>query len=110
MHAAALPASPRLAVGVKRGEERGQVAHDVSDRDLDAVDECAALEAKPLKAVSVLRPPSVLDDEPDGASLRPLRRVPQMRRQQEHLAGADRHIVDAAGIVNPSLFFPGPQR
>ena len=23
-----------------------------------------------------------------------------MRRQQEHLAGADRHIVDAAGIVN----------
>ena len=62
-------AAPRLGVGVKRGEERGQVAHDVGDRDPDAVDECTAVEAEPLDAVPVLGPPGVLDDEPDRASL-----------------------------------------
>jgi hypothetical protein len=95
-----LPAAPRLGVGVKRGEERGQVAHDVGDRDIDPVDECAAVKAEPLEAVPVLGPPSVLDDDSNRAILRPLRRVPQMYRQQEDFASADRHVVHAAGIVN----------
>jgi hypothetical protein len=54
MHAAALPASPRLAVGVKRGEERGRSrtmsAIAISTRWTSAPHS----KQKPLKAVSVL--------------------------------------------------------
>ena len=58
----------------------------------DPVDECSAREAIPLEPIDFVGARG-LDDEADRA-LRTLRRMAHMRRQQKHLALADRNVVE----------------
>src|SRR5215469_2182756 len=102
MHTTALSAFACRLVGVKSRKQWWQVLHQVGGSDLDAVDEGAALEAKPFEPVFVARSPRAFDDQPDGARNRALRRVAQMRRQQKDLALADRHVTDPASFSTMS--------
>src|SRR6516164_1025597 len=86
MHTTALSAFSCGLVGVKGCKQWWQVLHQVGGSDLDAVDERAALEAKPFEPVLVAPPAGAFDDQADGARDRALRRVAQMRRQQKDLA------------------------
>ena len=97
MERAALVASACLGVGVERLIERRQVLYEVFDLHLDAMDQRAAREAEPLEAVDVVRPRG-FDHEPDRARLRPLRRMTHMRRQQEHVALADWHVIERSVV------------
>src|SRR5262245_24578000 len=93
MELAALFASARAGIGVEGFIERRQVLHEVLDLYLDAMDERAAGKAKPFEAVDIVGPRR-FDHQPDRARLRPLRRMAHMRWQQEHVALADRHVVE----------------
>ena len=98
MDGAAGPAAPGRGIGVEGGEERRQVGDDVAHRQLDAVHQRAASEAEPFERVELVRAPRALDHQAERARHRPLRRVPRMRRDQQHLALADRHVEDAARL------------
>ena len=72
MNGAAIPALACFFVGVKRLVERRQVLHKVLHFHLDAVNQRLAFEAIPFERVVLMRARR-LDDETDGAFLRPLR-------------------------------------
>ena len=70
------------------------------DLHLDAVHQRAALEAVPFEGIERIGVVALrLDHEADRAR-GPLRRVPHMRRQQEHLALLDRHVVEIAVVAD----------
>ena len=88
-----------FCVGVERVVERRQVLHQMLHLDFDPMDQVAALEAVPVEGVELVRPRR-FDDETDRAFLRPLRRMRRVRRQQEHFALADRHVVEFAVVAD----------
>src|SRR6266540_916799 len=67
------------------------------DLHLDAMNEGVAFETIPLEGIELVGPRR-LDYQADRAFLRPLRRVAHMRRQQEHLALANRNVVEPAVV------------
>ena len=97
MDGAALFAFARLLVGIERLVERRQVLHEVRDLHLDAMHQRAACEAIPFEGIECVGPCG-LHHQADRAFLRPLRRVGHVRRKQEYLALADRHVVEIAVV------------
>jgi len=73
MQRAALAAGPGLLVSVEGVEQRRQVLYDISDGDLDAMQERLTAHAIPFEAVFYAGQARALDDEPDGAGDGPLR-------------------------------------
>src|SRR5687767_14274432 len=73
---------------IEYGRELG---FDVGDLDEFFVELGAAVFAVPLEAVELARPARTLDDQAHGVG-RATRRVRHVRRQQENLAFADRHV------------------
>jgi len=97
-----VPALRALArAGVERIEQRRQIRHDVFHVDFHAMNECRAARTIPFEAVLHIGRPDLLDDEPDRSGLGPLRRVPQVRRNQQDLALPDRHVARAAVFQHP---------
>src|SRR6266446_977058 len=64
---------------------------------LDAVDQRSAVEAIPFEGIELVGPRR-LDHEADRAFLRSLRRVADMRRQQENLSFANGDVVEIAVV------------
>jgi len=100
MNGAAVLAGARLFVGEEGLVDRRQVAHQMLDLHLDAVHEIAAFKAVPLERVVRIAIVALRLDHKANRSRRPLRRVPHVRRQQEHLALADRHVVEIAVVAD----------
>src|SRR4029077_12390176 len=97
VNSAALLAPARFFVGVKRFVKRRQILYQMLHLHLDAVHERSALEAIPFESVELARPRR-LDHQPDRAFLRPLRRVPDVRRQEEDLSLANGNVVEVAVV------------
>ena len=98
MNRAAGAAGPLLAAGIELLEERRQIVDDAAQLHLDAMNEGMAGEAIPFEAVDEPFGPLALDHQADAARDRPLRRMADMRRQQEDIAGMDRQIARLAVI------------
>src|SRR5579864_4968465 len=92
MKRAALGAAPLGLVRVEGIEQRRQVANDILQLNLDAMKQRLAFCAIPLEAVDHACGALALDDQAD-ASVRPLRRVPNMRWKKKDAAFADRKIA-----------------
>src|SRR5579862_3674733 len=87
-----------VAVAVEGLEERRQIAHDAGQLNFDAMHAVATAEAVPLESVPLAFRPLRLDHQAHRAGYRPLGRMPDMRRQQEDIALADRHVVMPAAV------------
>src|SRR5262249_32572228 len=96
MHGTAILAGARLYVGVERVVERRPIFYEVLHRCFDEMHEGPALEAIPPERIEVVWPRR-LDDETDR-TCRPLWGMPHMWRQQEHIALADRHVVEPPAV------------
>ena len=105
MDGAALLAGARGFVGIERLVERRQVLDQVLHLDLDAVHQRAAFEAIPFEAIDLVGWRVRLDHETDRAG-RALRRMAHMRRQQEDVAFADRHVIELP--LSPTLSTMSP--
>src|SRR6185437_12293479 len=75
-----------------------QIVDDAFEIELDAVHQFLAIEAVPLEGIEQAFGTPRLHDEPDRSFLRPLRRMADMRRQQEDFALPDRHVVVLAVV------------
>ena len=73
MQTTAAAAGARLLVGIEGCEQRREIFDGVGQRDLDPVNECTALEAKPLEPILLAGWTWALDDKPDRAGHRTLR-------------------------------------
>src|SRR5262245_6451592 len=93
MDRAAGAAGALLAAGVERVEERRQVLDDALQLHFDAVQKRVAFGAEPLEAVDEAFRPLALDDEADAARHRALRRMADMRRQEEDRTLGDGHVA-----------------
>src|SRR6185437_2281304 len=101
MNRAAASAGALIAAGVEFLEGRHQIAVDIAHLGLHAMKQRMARGAEPFESVDDALGTLALDDEADAAGLRPLRRVPHIRRQQEHFAGTDRDVARPALIHHP---------
>src|SRR5262245_21975749 len=97
MDGAAGLALARFLVGIERLVERRQVLHQMLDFHLDAVNQCAALEAVPFEGVECVGPRR-LDHQSDRAFLRPLRGMTDVRREEEDVALPYRDVVEIAVV------------
>src|SRR6185503_6127583 len=82
-----------LFARVEGFKQRRQVVDDAFELHFDAMNARIAVQAIPFEAVDQPLRPLPLDHKPDAARDRTLRRMPDMRRQQEDIAFADRYIA-----------------
>src|SRR5579863_5752050 len=96
MKRAAARAGALLLARVESLEQRRQVLNDAFELHFDAMNARMAVRAIPFEGVDHAFRSLAFDDEADAAGDRPLRRMPDMRRQQEDIAGLDRNIARLA--------------
>src|SRR5262245_30978958 len=101
VHRAASLAGAQRNVRVEPLEERRQVGHDRLELDLDPVEGAVAFLAIPLEPVLDPLGPLTFDHEAQAARLRPLRRVADVRRQQEHRAFLEGNFAALAVLDDP---------
>src|SRR5499426_1615781 len=101
VHRAASLAGAQRRVRVELLEERRQVGHDRPELDLDPVQAAVAFLAIPLEPVLDPLGPLTFDHEAQAARLRPLRRVADVRRQQEHRAFLEGNFLALAVLDDP---------
>src|SRR5262245_25591244 len=101
VHRAASLAGAQRRVRVELLEERRQVGHDRPELDLDPVEGAVAFLAIPLEPVLDPLGPLTFDHEAQAARLRPLGRVADVRRQQEHRAFLERNFAALAVLDDP---------
>src|SRR5580692_3232640 len=80
-------------VAVEFAIQRRQIVDDAFEIDLDAMHQPLAFEAVPLEGIEHAFRALRFDHKTNRSLLRPLRRMPDMRRQQKDFALPDRHVV-----------------
>ena len=83
---------------IESRKEGGKVLDDAPQLNLNAVEQPAAAEAVPLKAIEFPNSAMRFDDESDRAFDRPLRGMSDVWRQQKDFAFANAHVVVCAVV------------
>src|SRR5215469_1195257 len=93
-------AGAQLPARIEALEDRRQLLLDVGQLDEFLMQQLAAALAVPLEAVALAGVAPPLDDKADRVG-GPLRRMRQIRRQQQHLPLSDRYVDRATGLHGP---------
>src|ERR1700728_3300257 len=96
MHGATLPAGALFTARIELFEERRQIIDNAAQLHFHAMQQRVAFETEPFEPIDQPVGTLALDHHADAAGNRALRRMAEMRRQEEDLALADRDLARSA--------------